>query len=119
MPYNRRVNLVRDGEQVKAGTPNRPLGQLAQNTDYLLSLIDAASLGATVFARSVSVEAGAAVGMPVYCNTATARFERALARRASRPRPSSRISAGCASTFPSNGRPITSSTPWARRMRAS
>ncbi len=80
MPYNRRVSLVRDGEQVKAGTPNRPLGQLAQNTDYLLSLIDAASLGATVFARSVSVEAGAAVGMPVYYNTATARFERALAR---------------------------------------
>lgn len=79
MPYNKRVNLVRDGEQVKAGTPNRPLSQLAQNTDYLLDLINAASTGSTVFARRVTVEAGAQVGMPVYYNTDAARFERAVA----------------------------------------
>lgn len=73
------VQLIREGEPVAPGTPNRPLAQLDQNLRYLWDVIQAATMGSTLYARQVTIEDDALVGMPVYYNTTRQRFERALA----------------------------------------
>ena len=73
------IPLIADGEAVNAAVTNRPIGAIDSNTRYLLSLINAINAGAALFERGVLVEAGAAVGMPVYWNSSTQQYERALA----------------------------------------
>jgi hypothetical protein len=73
------IELIREGEPVSPGTPNRPLRQLDQKTQYLYEIIQAAALGSTVYARRQTVESAVQLGMPVYYNAATQQFERALA----------------------------------------
>lgn len=77
--FDQFVRLLADGDPVRAGTVNRPLRQIDQNAKYLWDVLQAAGTGSTVYARRQTLEAEAAVGMAVYLNAATQRFERALA----------------------------------------
>ena len=79
MSLERFIKFIKEGEPVSPGTPNRPLRELDQNIQYLWDVIQAAELGSTVYAREVTVESAAAVGMPVYWNVQESRFDRALA----------------------------------------
>lgn len=74
------IELVQDGEPVRAGTPNRPLRQLEQRTNYLWQVLQSTAAGSALFARRVPVEAATVVGSPVYYDAAAGRFRRALAR---------------------------------------
>jgi hypothetical protein len=74
-----RVRHVNDGEAVNGAIDSRPTRALEGNTQYLKDRIDSAELGEGVLAYGETVEAGALVGMPVYRNNVTARYERALA----------------------------------------
>lgn len=78
LPYNV-LSLIRRGESVVEGVPNRVFFQIDANVRHLADLLDATSAGAAVFARGVTVEADAAVGMPVFFDPADVRFERGLA----------------------------------------
>jgi hypothetical protein len=80
MSLQRLYQLVRDNDPVNAGSVDRPLSQLAGNVEYLWEIIQAAELGSTVYARQVTIEAAAQVGMPVYFNPISQQFERALAQ---------------------------------------
>ena len=71
------VRFIVDGDPVNQGTINSVLRDLDNNTRYLKELFDAATLGSTVFARKVTIEIDAVVGMVVYYNVTTSRFERA------------------------------------------
>jgi hypothetical protein len=73
------IQFIQQGEPVSPGTPNRPMRQLDQNIKYLWDVIQAAGLGSTVWAREQTIEPDAKIGMPVYYNPTTQRFERALA----------------------------------------
>lgn len=79
MSYKSIVSLLVNGEPVSAGVTNRPMAEIQGNVQYLKDLFEAAVLGSAQFAREVTVEAGAAIGMPVYFNASTQRFERAQA----------------------------------------
>lgn len=79
MGLERFIQLIKQGEPVSPGTDNRPLRQLSQNIEYLWELIQAAELGSTVYARDVTVEADAQVGMAVYLDASSQTFRRALA----------------------------------------
>ena len=78
MSLERFIKFIKEGEPVSPGTPNRPLRQLDQNVQYLWDVIQAAELGSTVYAREITIESSAQLGMPVYWNAAEGRFERAL-----------------------------------------
>lgn len=79
MGFKHLVQFVKDGEQVKAGTPNRPLRDIDSNTRFLLELIEAANLGATITAFDVTLEASTLKGMPVYFDPNSQSWKRALA----------------------------------------
>lgn len=79
MGFNQLLQFIAQGEPVAPGVTNRPTRQLAQNANYLWELLQALRIGQAIYAYQVSVEAEAAVGMPVYRNAAAARYERALA----------------------------------------
>jgi len=78
MSLERFIKFIKEGEPVAPGTPNRPLRQLDQNVQYLWDVIQAAELGSTVYAREVTVESTAQLGMPVYWNDTEGRFDRAI-----------------------------------------
>ena len=80
MSLERFIKFIKEGEPVAPGTPNRPLRQLDQNIQYLWDVIQAANLGSTVYAREVTVESTAELGMPVYWNSSTSSFDRAIAK---------------------------------------
>ena len=73
------LTLILNGDSVDAPTINRILRELHLNSSYLRDVFEAAALGETVFARGVTVEPGAAVGMGVYYNETTNQWERAQA----------------------------------------
>jgi hypothetical protein len=79
MGFTPKTNLVRNGESVSAGVVNRPTRTIEENVRYLYDLIQAASIGSTIFARQVTVEEEVLVGTPVYFNDVTQRWERGLA----------------------------------------
>jgi hypothetical protein len=72
------IRMLSDGEQVDAGTTNRPLRALDQNIRYLKDLFDSAIRGDTLIAHDQTVESTALVGMPVFYNSTTQQFERAI-----------------------------------------
>jgi hypothetical protein len=80
MGFESRLTLIKERDQVRAGVVNTPLRSLDNNVRYLLDLINAASVGSTLYLRRVTVEAEAKVGMAVYYSEANARFERAMAQ---------------------------------------
>jgi hypothetical protein len=71
------INLIKDGELVRAAIANRGTIQTDQNVRYLRDLFEAAMLGETVFARNRTVEKDAKVGMAVFFDPVQQRFERA------------------------------------------
>ena len=71
------LKLVQDGELVRAAITNRAPSQNDQNIRYLRELFEAAMLGETVFARNRTVEKDAKVGMAVFFDPVSQRFERA------------------------------------------
>lgn len=77
--YHDLTRRVQDGQPVDAGSVNSPLSDLDDNIRYLRELLDALNVGSAIYARNVTVEEGALVGMPVYYNATTQRYERALA----------------------------------------
>jgi hypothetical protein len=79
MPFEDFLRLIRTGEPVTAGVTNRAPAQIDRNVRYLWDVVQAAGIGSTVYARKVTVEAGAVPSVPVYYNGTTQRFERALA----------------------------------------
>lgn len=78
MSFDRFLRLLTESDTVRAGGINRPLRTVQQNAQYLYDLISASSAGSTVFARQQSVVSTAAVGMAVWYNHTTARFELGL-----------------------------------------
>lgn len=72
------IRYVNNGEAVQAGTPNRPMGDLAAQIQYLWSLIQQSSGSQALFARLQTVEPAAVVGQPVFYNSITKRFERGI-----------------------------------------
>jgi hypothetical protein len=74
-----RIQHVNDGEPVSGAVDSRPTRGLEGNTQYLKDRLDSAELGEGVCAYGETVEAAAAVGMPVYRNSVTAQYERAFA----------------------------------------
>lgn len=98
MSFERLLNVIKELDPVAAGSVNRPLRQLDQNVKYLWDVLEAASVGATLYARRKSVSADAKVGYAVYLNKATRSFEPGLAVMETgtaggilRPAPSARI----------------------------
>lgn len=79
MGLARFIQYIKENEPVAPGTANRPLSQLDQNLKYVLSLLEAANIGSTVYARSQTVVSSLQVGQPVFFNPATSRFEPAFA----------------------------------------
>ena len=79
LSFKELVRFIVDGDPVNQGTINSVLRDLDNNTRYLKEVFDAATLGSTVFARKVTVETDAVVGMAVYYNVANSRVERAKA----------------------------------------
>lgn len=85
MGFEDLLPLIAEGAPVSPGVANAPIQGLDQKIRYLYDLIQAATIGSTVYARQRTVEPAALVGMPVFWNTATAQFERALARTEAMP----------------------------------
>lgn len=79
MPFQERVPLITDGAAVNASTTNTPTQALDQNVRYLKQLLEQAALGQRLVLPGIQVEPDAMVGQPLYFNTDTQRFERALA----------------------------------------
>jgi hypothetical protein len=79
MGLTRFIQYIQENEPVAPGTANRPLSQLDQNLKYVLSLLEAANIGSTVYARSQTVISTLQVGQPVFFNPSTSRFEPAFA----------------------------------------
>jgi len=73
------INLIRDGELVNAGVTNRPTGELDSNVRYLRDLLALFEAGTAIYARGITVETNALIGMAVWYNPSTLQFERALA----------------------------------------
>lgn len=71
--------LIKETDQVMAEVVNAPLRQLDQNSRYIWEVIQAAALGATVYARKQSVEEAVKIGMAVYFDSSTQKFLRCLA----------------------------------------
>jgi hypothetical protein len=70
---------VTPGEPVDAGVVARPDRALQDRTDYLRARLDAAALGQALFDVNATVAPDVLAGEPVYWNSATQRYERALA----------------------------------------
>ncbi len=79
MSFERFLRLIKQSDPVVAGSVNRPVRQVDQNVRYLWDALQAAGVGSTVYLRRQSVEEEAKVGMAVYLNSSTQRFERCLA----------------------------------------
>lgn len=77
--YQDSLSYIVNGEQVEASIANRTAQQLKQNTDYLKGVTDQLSSNEYVIALNRTVSSDAVVGMAVYYNPVTARYEPALA----------------------------------------
>lgn len=73
------LKLPNTGSRVTAGSVTLPFRTLDQNVKYIWEVIQSLGLGSTIFMRRQSIESVAKVGMPLWRNPATNRFERGLA----------------------------------------
>jgi hypothetical protein len=83
--FNLAVNYIAKGSPVSAQNVNTPLQQLAAAITLLYNSVQATNQGSTLYVRGQTVEAAALVGMPVWFNSTTQRFERALAATVTDP----------------------------------
>lgn len=79
MSFESLLRVIKELDPVRAGTVNKPLRTLDQNVKYIWDVLQAASIGSTVYAYRQTVEAEVQKGMAVYLNSTTQRFERGLA----------------------------------------
>lgn len=79
MSFEAFLRAIKATDPVSAGSVNRPMRTLDQNVKYIWDVLQAASIGSTVYAHRQTVEAEVQKGMAVYLNSTTQRFERALA----------------------------------------
>lgn len=73
------IRHVTPGEPVKASIVGRPDRALEERTGYLKERLDAAELGRAIFDVDATVGEDVNVGMPVFWNHQTQRYEKALA----------------------------------------
>lgn len=78
-PWVKNVPHVADGQRVDAQNTGTPTRALEQQTAYLKARLEALEAGEGVYLYEVTCETDALVGQPVFFNTETQRFERALA----------------------------------------
>ena len=79
MAYRKDIDLIRDGENVEAAVPNRPLTQLSQNIDYIKTIVDAANLGKALSIKDQPCDSSVQVGFAVYWDDVDAKFKPAKA----------------------------------------
>jgi hypothetical protein len=72
------IRMLADGEQVTAGTANRPLRALDQNIRYLKELFETTVRGESTVALGRLVKSDVLESMPVFYNSITQQFEKAL-----------------------------------------
>jgi hypothetical protein len=77
-PWVNLLRLIENGMPVDAGHTNAPLTDLSQRTQHLKDLLSALSAGEALYIRSVPISSDVMVGQPVYLNTSTNQFEKAL-----------------------------------------
>lgn len=73
------ITHITPGEPVDADIVNRPDRALVERTEYLKDRLDAAALGQAIFDIDATVSPDVLPGQPVYWNTQTQRYEKALA----------------------------------------
>lgn len=73
------IKHVAPGEPVQAGIVGRPDRVLESRTDYLKDRIDAAELGRALFEMDATIASDVLPGHPVFWNSETQRYEKALA----------------------------------------
>jgi len=78
-PWKALVRPVVDGEDVSARVVNRPLADLAQRTQYLKEVMDAALVSQVLAERSATLATDVVVGMAVYKDDADGIWKPALA----------------------------------------
>lgn len=76
--FDELLRLIRDGEPVSAKVTNRAPEQLDRRLRRLRALLSTVAESATVVASNQLIEPAATVGMPVYYNASSQRFERAI-----------------------------------------
>ncbi len=81
MSYEALLRYLQDGEPVNAGTANRVPRQLDQKLSYLWDILQAANIGATVYARQQTIDETLKVGQPVFYNATSQQFEAARSLR--------------------------------------
>lgn len=77
--WTNKVEHVRDGEPVESRVDSRPTRALESQARYLKDRIDGIENRESLVITEAAVESDASLGMAVYWNGATSRFERALA----------------------------------------
>lgn len=73
------LSLVQNGEAVAAATPNRPIMQLGERTEYLKALVDVLSAGGSIMDMDAPMAPDVQEGQAVYWNATTLQYDRALA----------------------------------------
>ncbi len=84
-PWISSIHTIIDGEAVRAATPNRPLTQLAQRTQYLYEQLLSSGLGESLVARSVNLATNSVAGTPVYFDRLSGEWKPARAEIALTP----------------------------------
>lgn len=77
--WRENINLIRNNDSVEARTPNKPLLQLADRTQYLKDRLDAAATGEGLVLFSQPLDSTVAVGDVVYFNKTSEEYKKALA----------------------------------------
>ena len=78
-PWITQIELIANGEPVSAATPNRPLGQLTQRTEFLKSLVDVINLGGAIINLNAALDVSVEEGFAVYWNAEQQCYAGALA----------------------------------------
>lgn len=79
MAWTNQIEHIRNGESVSAGVASRPDRQIASRTEQLRAQIDDLQAGDSIADTSAVLESSLSVGQPVFFNTSTQRYEKALA----------------------------------------
>lgn len=77
--WRENINLIRNGDSVEARTPNRPLLQLADRTQYLKDRLDAAAAGEGLVIFSQPLDSSVSVGDVVYFDKTSESYKKAIA----------------------------------------
>lgn len=76
--WSHNIKHVTPGEPVEAGVVGRPDRVLEARTEYLKDRLDAAALGRALFEMDATIAPDVLPGQPVFWNTSTQRYEKAI-----------------------------------------